>query len=105
MDVRFEAGETADAALIREVREECGWEIDLLGRFANAVQYVFAPDEGFFAKQSAFYRIIIGGVASQEVEDDYKTMWLEISDAIEQLSQESHAWAVSQAVQHLTEAR
>ena len=94
----IEQNETAETALVREVREECGWDIIILGKVAEAVQYVHAPGEGYFAKQCFFYRCNIHERAVSMVEHDHQTLWLEIAEARERLRHESQSWAIAQAI-------
>jgi 8-oxo-dGTP pyrophosphatase MutT (NUDIX family) len=94
----IEQNETTETALVREVREECGWEVIILDKVAEAVQYVHAPGEGFFAKQCFFYRCSIHGRAASPVEYDHQTLWLEIAEARKRLTHESQSWAIAQAI-------
>ena len=101
----IEQSETAETALAREVREECGWAVIILEKIAEAVQYVHAPREGFFAKQCFFYRCRIQGPAASPLEQDHQTLWLEIAEARKQLTLESQSWAIAQATRVYENAR
>ena len=94
----IEQNESKETALVREVREECGWEVIILDKVAEAVQYVHAPGEGFFAKQCFFYRCSIHGAAASPAEYDHQTLWLEIAEAQKRLTLESQSWAIAQAI-------
>jgi 8-oxo-dGTP diphosphatase len=94
----IEQDETAEMALVREVREECGWEVVVLEKVAEAVQYVHAPGEGFFAKQCFFYRCSIHERTASPVEHDHQTLWLDVAEARKRLTHESQSWAIAQAI-------
>ena len=100
----IEGGETAEDALIRELREELGWTARILARIGEAVQYLVAEGEGYLAVQGTFFRVcLVERVA--EVEPNCELEWHSASDAIQRLRRRSDAWAVEQVASLSGEAR
>jgi 8-oxo-dGTP diphosphatase len=93
----IEAGETAEDALRRELREELGWSARILARVGEAVQYLVADGEGCFVIRGTFFRV---GLLEKvgEGEPDCQLEWFSVSDAIERLHRRSDAWAVGRIV-------
>lgn len=87
--------ESAEAALRREVFEECGCEIEIVRMVGSAVEYVFSEREGYFAKQCSFFQAKMGIPVAQR-EHDHELMWMAPSDAIAKLTHGSQSWAVAQ---------
>jgi 8-oxo-dGTP diphosphatase len=93
----IEEGETAEDALLRELREELGWNARILARIGEAVQYLVAEGEGRFIIQGTFFRACLLAKIGKG-EPDCRLEWLSVSDAIERLHRRSDAWAVEQIV-------
>lgn len=87
-----EPGESEEQTLHREVREECGWTIEIIERLGFAFEYVFAEGEGYFRKGCTFYRAKRIGSMSFDPPD---LLWLEPGPAARQLKFGSQRWAVS----------
>jgi 8-oxo-dGTP diphosphatase len=91
----IEPGESEEDALARELREELGWSVRILARIGEAVQYVFAENEGYFTIRGTFFRAFLVERIG-EAELHCELAWLSPSDAIERLRRRSDAWAVEQ---------
>jgi ADP-ribose pyrophosphatase YjhB (NUDIX family) len=87
-------GETLEQAAVREVAEECGLQAEILGRIGVADQLAHSAAEGkFFEKRSTFLRgRVVGRAVASEA--DHVLCWLSPAAAEEELSHESHRWAV-----------
>jgi 8-oxo-dGTP diphosphatase len=92
----IEPGETAENALVRELREELGRTVCILGRIGEAVQYVFAQGEAYFAIRGIFFRARLDEKKGEPTEPDSEVLWLPTSLALERLTRRSDAWAVAQ---------
>ena len=93
-----EPGESPEATLRREVREECGREIDILGKVGEAMDYVSAGLDGDFVKHGVFFVAGFGTVSCAAVETDHTVVWLSSAEAEVALSNRSHAWAVQRTL-------
>jgi len=91
----IEAGETAEQAVVREVREECGLGVRLLSQLPDAVQLVYSPAERtYFEKPSTFVAATVEGPSSGQSEQDHEVLWVAPAEAAAILSPESHRWAL-----------
>ena len=90
----IDRGESPEAALRREAREECGLDVVVGEHLGDALQYVSDPVEGHFAKQCVFFRCTARGATTAAVELDHETLWLDPRDAAKLLTHESQAWAM-----------
>jgi 8-oxo-dGTP diphosphatase len=101
----IETGETAEEALVREVREECGRNIKILGKIGEANEHVFAEGEGYFAVHGVFFRVKFGDRSDQAAEADHELVWFSADQAKNRLVRESHVWAVAQAFESAAESK
>lgn len=90
-----DAGETAEQAVEREAREECGFVIQLRGIVGNATEIVHSPaGNSGVDKVSVFFDAVVTGRVPA-TEPDHELVWLSSADAIARLSHKSHRWAVA----------
>lgn len=88
-------GEAPEETLSREVREECGHAVAGLSRLGETIQFVFVPEEQrHFRKHGVFFVAGFGPRLPEPPEPGHELLWLTPSEAIAQLSTESHAWVV-----------
>ena len=89
-------GEAAEATVVREVREELGQRLCLLGRIGEAVQCFHAASDGCWYEMAAvFFRGELDGEPVGPAE--YEPGWLDAGGARETFFHASHAWAVARA--------
>ena len=95
-----EPGETPEATLAREVREECGRQVTILRPLGRAIEYVDAGAEGCIAKHGTFFLAHMPDDVPPcgAGEEDHLLAWIPPRDAIRELDHGSQAWAVGQAV-------
>ena len=89
----LQAGETNEDALAREVLEECGWAVQILGEIGRATQFVFVPGEGHFAIRAIYFRMALSRRRAEHSE--HELVWFPATEALSRLARESDVWAVS----------
>ena len=92
-----EAGESDEAALLREVMEECGLHIQISHRIGVADELVFAEEERcHFRKRCTFFAAeLMGDAPTMGTEPDHRLAWLPAVDAMPLLLHESQRWALN----------
>lgn len=92
----IEAGETAEAAVVREFGEETGLQVSA-GRFIAAADQKFRNTDGAaFNNRGRFFEVAIEGEnPALKTEADHTLTWLAPDEALHWLRHEAHAWAVS----------
>jgi 8-oxo-dGTP diphosphatase len=95
----IEAEETIEQGLKREIREECGFTIEIKSYIGEAIDYLYAESEQtYFAKHSHFYLINCFEFNHPPIEKNHFLKWLEPPSAAYKLFQKSHSWAVRQTI-------
>lgn len=85
--------ETSEAAVVREVEEECALQIEVRSNLGDAVQFVHSSlQDASFEKRSHFVSARVVGPTDGIAE--HTTRWLPLADALGAVSYESHAWAI-----------
>jgi 8-oxo-dGTP diphosphatase len=93
--------ESLEETLRREVLEECGYHINLVGRIGETVEWFFASGEGtHYELHSVFMEATLGEMMGVASESDHVLTWLAPSVAIMKLQRESQAWALEQFLVH-----
>lgn len=89
----IDANETPDAAVVREVAEECALAIHVTANLGEAVQFVRSAKKAIhFEKPSHF---VTGQIVAETTRTpDHVTRWLPCAAAIDAVNYESHAWAI-----------
>jgi 8-oxo-dGTP diphosphatase len=87
-------GEYPRNALMREIIEEIGWNVRILGTIGRATQFLFAEGEGYFAIRATYFRTEL--IEQCTTGCEHEIVWLSTAAATS-LARESDAWAISQA--------
>jgi 8-oxo-dGTP diphosphatase len=90
-------GESAAAAVQREVREELGLHVAVGSWYRLAIEHAPVPREGAsFEKRSTFYDATVVGPSGVAPEPDHEAVWIAPADALAILRPKSHSWVVAQ---------
>ena len=89
-----DAGETLEAALARECREECARAIALGPALGEALQWFEVDGQGFEGRHAFFAARFVG---PPEGTAEYETEWLDPPAFRARCFRASHAWAVERA--------
>lgn len=94
----LEGNETPEETLMREVKEECGFDVERLRRIGEAVEYVYTPgNESGIRKECVFFVANVGPAQGAATEVDHILVWLEPQEAEARLAHGSQQWAVRQS--------
>jgi 8-oxo-dGTP diphosphatase len=89
-----EPGETAEQAVVREVREECGFTVRVGRVVASAIQIVHSPaGHSGVDKDSVFFEAAVE-VAGTPTQVGTEVVWMTREEAARRLSHASHRWVL-----------
>jgi 8-oxo-dGTP diphosphatase len=92
----IDAGETPQAAVVREFGEETGLIVRAGPVLGLANQFMVKSDGQPANNISTLMTVELAGAdAGLKVEDDHELVWLDPLEAVTRLRHESHAWAVA----------
>lgn len=95
----IDPGETPEECLHRELREEFGWQIQILAPIGRAAQYCFSLDmQRHLYKDGYFYLAQKIGEGLDKIEHDHHPLWLSPAEAMEKVPHESYAWAIQRTL-------
>ena len=90
----IDAGETAEQAVEREGKEECGLVLSAGSRIYHAIEICYSiANDAYYEKDSMFLEARVVGI-TPAVELDHELLWLTPIKAISALTHESHREAV-----------
>jgi 8-oxo-dGTP diphosphatase len=96
------AGETSEAAALREVREETGLEARIV-KLLDTIEYSFRAGDTLIQKRVDFYLMdYIGGELEPQLTEVDDVEWVELSSAIRRASFESERKLLEMAMQELS---
>lgn len=94
----IDPGESTIEALQRELREEIGFEAEIVRPLGHAIEFVDTAREGGYAKECAFFEVRLGRRLADASEPDHELVWLKEDVAAARLAHGSQAWAVRRAL-------
>lgn len=97
----IEVGESIEEALVREFREETGYELTGFTHLGSAVEYVDIADKGFHMKKVGHFYLVELGAKGEPTYDDghvYPVEWMSVAAAREKMYLESQWWAIERAL-------
>lgn len=99
------AGETSEAAALREVREETGLEAEIVKRL-DTIEYFFRAGDTLIRKKVDFYLMShTGGELQPQLSEVDDVEWVELSQAIQRASFASEKKLLEGAQQELEVSR
>jgi len=99
-DGGVEAGESAEAAVIREAAEETGMTIRIVREIGRANEYVYAPSEdGYYNKMGTFYLAESVDTPGHTTSGEFPgVVRISVDEFESRAAHDSHMWAVRQAI-------
>jgi 8-oxo-dGTP diphosphatase len=94
----IDPGEDVEAGLRRELVEETGYAIEILGGVCSARQYAIDKASGrAWVKLCSFFTIRLVGESKGPSIATNHPHWVTVDEAVKLLKDEAHHWAVRQA--------
>jgi 8-oxo-dGTP diphosphatase len=91
----IDTNETDSDALHREILEEMGYQVAIVAKLGETIEYLkAASDENYYRIQSRFYRAHLGSKIGEGIEEDHRLVWLSPREAVKLLVRQGQVWAV-----------
>lgn len=98
----IEKNETESAALIREVREETGIEVEIVRQVGRANEFQISFDKKSKLNQiDYFYKCIIVTEHNDQSDKSHIFKWVNFENAKSKISRQNHTWALTLAFEDL----
>ncbi len=95
----IDAHETDRDALQREILEEMGYQVAIVAKLGETIEYFKATsEENYYQIHSRFYRVHLGSKIGEEIEKDHWLVWLSPEEAVNLLVPQGQVWAVQRMV-------
>ena len=91
----LEGEESHEEGLIRELREELGWEIRVGTYLGKGVQYTtLSPRGRYYRLEGHFYTAEKLRDAGGKIEEDHEERWLSFTEALQKVKYDYQKWAI-----------
>lgn len=93
-------GESPEETVCREVKEETGYDIQIITSLENAIQYCYGKGEGYFKKECRYFECKVLGNLQSEYESGQYPEWFEPRVALEKLfiEDDAHSWVLQEYI-------
>ena len=88
-------GESDEAALIREIREETGYVAVIHEKLGEAVEFLQSVSDGkYYRIHGQYYKATLGEKIGESVEPGHRLVWLSREEAEKKLTRKGHVWGI-----------
>jgi len=95
----IEAGESNEECIIREFKEETGYDIEVKQYIGKASLYGYAVGlKGYYNLIGFHYIVELKGKTAEPIEEDHELLWMEAEKCPDALKLEHQAWAVKEVL-------
>lgn len=95
----LEGNESHNQCLLREAKEEMGWEIEVKNYIGNSAGYHYSTTkQEYIYVDGYFYLAKMIKTIGNPTEPDHQILWLSYSEASKKLYHENQIWAVKKAI-------
>lgn len=93
-------GESLEETVCREVKEETGYDIQIITTLDTAIQYCYAKGEGHFKKECTYFECKVSANIQSEYESGQYPEWFEPRIALEKLfiEDDAHSWMLKKYI-------
>ena len=95
----IEEGENHEECIIREFKEETGFEVEVKQFIGKASNYRFAVGlNGYYHLIGFNYLVQLKERTAEPIEEDHELLWMEPKECADSMYLEHQAWAVKEAL-------
>ena len=91
----IDPGETPEEALLREIREECGYHARITGKLDEAMLYYIHRNDGPVAIHAYWFTAEFTDPTNEPCEKDCQLVWMTKEEAATRLYREGERWLIN----------